>query len=240
MSPDGNWVAKKYESFWHFYSIQVIEVEDHQGEVVWSIPFQGTMESGDPHTQMTIFGWAPDSSGLYFYYAWQSDGWYTLFQGHDLQYLDVKTGELRDILDGCCIAFAFLSDMSQVFYTRGDQVGIYNIADDEDRHVKIRSDPIQQAGYIHVTPDENGMVFTVLMDADANAREIYLDLATMKQTILLEGFIEDFSFDGWTQTENPRYLRVISRTNTRWSYEVIEIDKRTADIAIIGTPTPRP
>ena len=239
MSPDGNWIAKMYDHYWHSYIIQVIEVENNQGKVVWSIPYQGTIQSGDPYPYMMIYGWAPDSSGLYFYYAWGNDGWYNLFQGRDLQSLDMKTGDLSDIVNGCCIAFAFLSDMNKVVYTRGDQVGVFDIAANDDRRVKIRSDSIQQAGYIHVAPDENGLVFTVLLDMDGNARVIYLDFATMKQTIIFDEFIENFDFDGWTQAENPRY-KVYRGTTGRGSYEIIEIDKKTADILNVGPPTPGP
>lgn len=239
-SPDGTLVAKMYESYWRSFSTQVIEVQDNQGEVVWAIPYQGEMPRVDPHPTMRISGWAPDGSAVYFYYSFAYDGWYTIFDGSDLQALDVKDGTLKAIVAGACIAFSFSPDMGGIAYTRGGRVGIYDIATGDDRSVGIPSESIDQAGRIHWSPSGDGLVFTVLVDDRANAREIYVDAQSMKQKVLLEAFIEDYDFDGWTQTESARYLRVNRESGGTGSREVVVIDTKTTTLLVVGTPTPEP
>jgi WD40 repeat protein len=163
-SPDGKLVAKMYEGYWHSFIAQVIEIQDLEGDVIWAVPFQGELQRSDPHSTMRIIDWAPDGSALYFYYSWAYDGGYTLFDGHDLQMLDIETGKLRGLLTDGIISFAFTPDMSKFAYTVRGRIGIYDIATGDDRNVAIRSDGIEQSGNIHWSPSSDGLVFTVLLD----------------------------------------------------------------------------
>lgn len=186
---------------------------------------------------MRIVGWAPDSSAFYFYYSWAYDGWYTLFNGSNLQMFNVETGELTHLVYGCCMAFSFLPDMSKIAYTSAGQIGVYDIATDQERSVDIRSDNVDQAGYIHWSPSGNAIVFTVLKDDLGNSQAIYVDVKSMKQKVLIEAFIEDFGFYGWTETESPQYGKINPETKV---VEVIVIDPGTGIITTIGTRTPTP
>ena len=239
-SPDGKLTAKMYEDYWHSYSLQIIEVHDQQGEVVWAIPYQGQWPRGDPHSVMTIVGWSPDSSTLYFYYSFGYDGWYTLFNGSNLQALDLPTGKLKSLVSGCCVAFSFLPDMSTFVYTSAGRVGVYDIATGSDRWANIRSAKIDQAGQIHWSPGGTGAVFTVLMDEQTNAREIYLDVKSMMQTVLFEDFLENYWLDGWTESGNPRYVKLNLASDGAGSLEVIVVDIKTAASLVVGTVTPTP
>lgn len=230
-SPDGKWVAL---TLWEGHSSgkPAIEVQDVTGAVIWSIPYQGDVPTYDPSPSLRIYGWTPDSSVLYFYYGWGYDGWYTLFDGNDLQSLDVKTGVIKDLVSGGCIAFAFSPDMSEIAYTRGGRVGIRNLATDSERSVAFQSTSYTQAGRIFWSPSGSKIMFHILLNDEADAQAIYLDAKTMKQKVMLEYFIEDYTFDDWTQDEKPRYMK------DRQS--IVIVDDKTTIVSVVGTITPIP
>lgn len=243
LSPDGKLVAKAYEyrGHWHSFIPQVIEVQDLEGEVIWAVPFQGELPRSDPHSTMEIVGWSPDSTVLYFYYSWAYDGGYTLFDGHDLQMLEIDTGELRELLTDGIISFSFTPDMSSFAYTNRGRIGIYDIATGDSRSVVIRSDKIAQSGHIHWSPSGEGLVFTILVDEGGTAREIYMDVESMGQKVLFDDiWIESYYFDDWTQIDGLRYIKSDFENGKFGPDEVVVVDIHTTELLIQGTPTPRP
>ncbi len=232
VSPDGKFVARLYDGFNHPSGKQTIEIRGANGLLMWTVPYQGAMPTGDPHPNLSLSQWAADSTVLYFYYSWAYDGWWTIFDGSDLQSIDIKTGKVTTVISGGCIAFAFSPDRSQLAYTRSKRITVRDLTTGSERIAEIESEAIQQAGQIRWSPSGKALVFHVLADDLGNALMIYLDAETMKQRKLLNYFTEDYPFDGWTETENPRYRKP--------DHTIIVVDIRTGVESMIGTATPRP
>jgi len=227
ISPDSRFIAKRKINWSNHDEKPVIEIWSKANSLIWKIPPTGT-PIGDP---LAIAGWSSDSSKLYFFYSFSYDGWYTLFNGSYLQSLDVNTGEIKDVVSGCCIAFAFTPDMKKVAYTANRKVGILDLVTGTDKSVPILSRGFEQAGWIFISPSEKKVIFHTLMEYDGTA--IYLDILTMKQKIYLDKyFIEDYTFDGWTPEEYLRYQK------SGRNIVVINPNDRTEQV--LGTVTPWP
>src|SRR6185312_5339302 len=63
-SPNGELVAKWYDEFTRSSGKQTIEVQDKSGRLIWQIPYQGEMPTGDPHPSLILYRWSKDSSVL--------------------------------------------------------------------------------------------------------------------------------------------------------------------------------
>ena len=230
-SPDGKFSAKKHFS-WNNSEKTYIEVWDKSGKVLWKIDYQYPWDSNNPPNQgLALYGWSKDSSKVYFYYSFAYDGWYTLFNGSNLQSLDVSTGEVQEVISGCCIAFAFSSEMDKIAYTASGKVGVLDLGNGTDNSVDILPHPYEQAGWIYISPSGERVIFHTLFEYDGTA--VFLDTKTMEQKVIIDKFfIESLQFDGWTTDENPRYLEL--------GKDVFTIDLRTQAQTIVGTPTARP
>jgi len=159
------------------------------------------------------------------------DGWYTLFDGNDLQYLDVKTGTITEVASGCCIAFAFSSDMRRLVFAQNAKITVQDLTLDLQRTTDIQSSGFEQAGPIFWSPTGNKLALYVMVDDTGNTEMIYLDVEKMEQKTLLEFDIEEHPFDGWTQNENPRY---------KLDGTLVVVDVRTGAESILETLTPPP
>ncbi|MBN1149549.1 MAG: hypothetical protein JXA78_19970, partial [Anaerolineales bacterium] len=119
LSPDGRYVAKLYSEYNYITGRPTIEVLDNSGSLLWTIPYQRVMPTGDPHPYLRMHEWSSDSLTLYFYYAFHYDGVYTLWDGFDLQSIQVTTGRIQHIVPGAgLMAFAFSPNEQYVAYTR--------------------------------------------------------------------------------------------------------------------------
>jgi hypothetical protein len=231
-SPDGRYVAKLFDEFHHPSGKQTIEVLNSHGKLVWSIPYQGQMPTGDPHPSLSLYRWSRDSSVLYFYYGYGYDGFPTFFKGNNLQGLNVISGKISTIVSGCCIDFVDSPDGTLLAYTQRARLGIRNLATGLTVTATIQPKTIIESGQIHWSPSGNGIVFRVMLDTDENARFMYLNVKTMNQKNLFDHFAEDYEFDGWTADENPSFRK---GDNT-----IIVIDTDTGVVQPIGTVTPTP
>jgi WD40 repeat protein len=232
ISPDGKIVARLYSEFVHPSGKETLEIWNAEGSVMWVVPYQGEMPTYDPRPSLSLYKWSPDSSALYFYYTFGYDGFWSIFDGNDLQSIEVKTGIVKDTVPGSCIAFGFSPDMSKLAYTRGAQITIRDMTTGAEKTAEIRTKGFEQAGQIVWSPTGNRLVFQVLMDEGGNTQLIYLDANSMKQKVILEDFIEDYLFQGWIQDENLQYRKVDST--------IVIVDIQTGVESIIGTATPRP
>jgi hypothetical protein len=235
-SPNGKFSAQLRINWDNPNEKPVIELIDDTGKVLSKVGYQYSWDPNvEPNDNLVIYGWSPDSSRLYFYYSYAYDGWYTLFNGSNLQSLDVSTGEEKVVIPGPCIAFAFSSDMTEIAYTTCSKVGIIDLTNDSNKSVDILPNGFEQSGWVFISPSGNKVIYHTLMGDDGTAKAIYLNPRTMKQKIFLDNyFIEDLSFDGWTPDENPRYRQLGENIN------IIEIDLNTLSKTVIGTPTPWP
>ncbi len=227
-SPDGKFSAKLRINWDDLNEKPVIELWDKAGSMLWKVDYQYPKVS--PHSIMTIYRWSPDSSKVYFYYLYSYAVWYTIFKGSDLQLLDAYTGEIKDVVSGCCVDFVFSSDMNKIAYTSGDKVGILDLVTGTDKSVDILSHNFEQSGRIFFSPSGDKVIFHTL--SNFNGTSIFLDIRTMKQKIIMDDYlIVDYDFDGWTLDENPRY---------RKGKDVFVIDLDTLSQTVIGTVTPQP
>lgn len=229
-SPDGKFVAKLYTEYDdHPSGKAAIEVSDAQGTVLWVVPYQGEMPTGDPRPSLRIYHWAADSSALYFYYSFGYDGFWTLFDGCDLQALDVTTGKVASLAGGC-VAFAFSPDMRQLAYVDGSQVTLGDMATRTRITTTVQNKGLQ-AGPIFWSPSGKRLVFYVLVDDGGNAQMVYLNVETLKQKVLLDYFVEIPPFESWTENEAVRY---------KLNGLIVVVDPETGVEAILGTATPQP
>jgi Tol biopolymer transport system component len=135
----------------NLYDKPVMEVWDQEGSILWKVSYQPDWEPfGGPRRSMTIYGWSPDSSKLYFYYSLQYDsGAPTFAFVRDLQSLDIATGKIKFILPLSRdepTAFAFSPDMSKIAYISGSKVAILDLNTGSDKSTKILTDNSDDAG----------------------------------------------------------------------------------------------
>ena len=227
-SPDGRFSAKLRVNWADQQEKPVIELWDNTGTMLWEVPYQ--FPEVNRLSAMDIYRWAPDSSKVYFYYPYWYETWYTIFKGSHLQSLDPYTGEIKDVITGCCIDFDFSQDMGKVAYTTEDKVGILDLETDIDRNTSILPHKFGQSGRVFLSPSGERMIFHTLEQFVGTA--IYLNVKTMEQKVIMKDYIiMDYEFDGWTSEENPRY---------RKGNEILVIDLDTLEKTIIGTATPQP
>lgn len=234
-SPNSKYVAKRYEP--SPLEKPIIKIFDEQNKLLWQIPYQGEMPSGDPRPSLSIYKWANDSSGLYFYYAFHGDGGYTLTDGLNLQEIDIKTGKIERILPSTeNIAFAFSPNDSQIAYGQSENTPskliIRNLSTKVEQYINIdiSSERAIQVGWISWSPNGEGVLYHV--ETGEQAWAYYLDAKTLQQREILKFWMEEYWFDGWAQDNNPRYIDLHNN--------IVVIDVKTNAITIIGTPTPEP
>jgi hypothetical protein len=120
-SPNGNFIASAFFGASHPSGVQTIEIRDKNGKLIWHIPYQGELPTGDPQPLLTIYQWSSDSHYLYFHYVWSPDGgdrafWWT---GYDLQKFDLNTGNIQRVLPGKdFMSYAISPDGTQIAYIR--------------------------------------------------------------------------------------------------------------------------
>ena len=227
-SPNDRFSAKLRIDWANRQEKPVIEIWDSAGTKLWEAVYQFPEVSS--RSMMEIYGWSPDSSKVYFYYPYWYDTWYTIFKGSYLQSLDPYTGEIKDVVSGCCVDFDFSQDMKKVAYTSEDKVGILDLESNIDKRVDILPHKFGQSGRVFISPSGERVVFQTLEQFVGTT--IYLNVKTMEQKVIMKNYIiMEYEFDGWTKDENPRYKK---------GDEVLVIDLDTLEQTVIGTVTPTP
>lgn len=230
ISPDGNYYAQVINNI---SEKPKIEIRDKSGKVLWEISYQYTWDGNSaPTSDLKIYGWSLNSDKVYFYYSFSYDGWYTLFDGSDLQSIDVQTGKIEKLIADCCFAFDFSFDMSHIAYTINYEVGILELVNGTNIKTNILPGNYEQTGWIHYSPSGDMIIFHTL-DEKGMVKSILLNVHDMSQRIILEFVIESIFSAGWSETENPRYWQVDNNS-------VFEVDKQTLEQVLIGTATPYP
>jgi hypothetical protein len=208
-SPDEAFIAKLYSLYENSSYIEAVEIWDSNGEIVVNIPYQEDNNEGDPRDAMRIAGWSSDSKKLFFYYSWAYDGWITLFDGSNLQYYDVPTGEIKELVPGI-VSFDFSPDRSHIAYLSCCEVIVKNLVSGEEIIKGIPDIEHSQAGWIYISPSGEKVVYHLLGD-EYNGTAILFDTQNSNQIILLENeFIETIMFEGWDDNENPKIKYVDS------------------------------
>ena len=228
VSPDGKFSAKLRVNWADLSEKPAIEIWDKNGSLLWEVEYQFSEVS--PRSIMEILAWAPDSSKVYFYYPYWYEASYTIFKGSHLQSVDPETGEVKDVIAGCCIDFAFSEGMSRIAYTSETRVGIKNLVSGIDKSTEILPHTFSQSGLIHLSPSGEKVIFHTF-DGDLG-RTLYLDAISMEQeTILQDYLIQEVEFDGWTEEENSRFKK---------GGKIFVIDLDTLELTVVGTATPQP
>lgn len=212
ISPNGEYNAYAY--FYNGTEQQTIEIKDRQGKLMWKVPYQGQLPHGDPRTTIGIYRWSNDSSQLYFCYYWSPDGGdiFVKESCQGLQKINIKTGEIQPVLLESYVAFAISLDETQIAY-----IGC------QDKscvvHVRHQSTGIEKTAYVIAknsiaigsmewSPNDSGLAY-VTQDNNHMVQTIYLNLATMKQKVVKENPIFDFSgwayFEGWTDNDTLEF-----------------------------------
>lgn len=242
-SPNGEYMAIAYDYYWN--SQQAIEIQDKEGKLIWQIPSQGELPQGDPHPYMGIYYWSNDSSQLYFCYYWFPDGGEIKVQwtGYGLQKIDIKTGNIQPVLPGGgYMTFAISPDESQIAYVRKqDQPRIIYVRNlstgaEKTAYIIIPSENYVTLGNIEWSPNSKGLVFET-QDDNLMSQTIYLNLSTMKQKIIKEYPVLDFSgwavLQGWVDNNTLEFAE--SGDN---GVQIIHIDVEKKETVVIGTATP--
>lgn len=247
VSPNGEFVANAYFEFELPSDLPAIEIRDRDGGLIWQIPFQGEMPTGDPHRTLSIFQWAKDSSQLYFFYEFIPDGgdrafWWT---GLDLQRIDMQTEEIQALLPGeGFMSFAISPDGTQIAYTRQqDQPSVFYIRDlvtgsEKKAAVIFGSKNYVRVGDIRWSPSGKRIAFQTETEDDYMVQTILLDPVTMKQKVIREYQLFTLSFDGWADDGKLQFAQFSSSGMS--IEQVIQIDVTTSEILVIGTSTPQP
>jgi len=243
-SPNGQLVAKRYDYGRPPIEKPVIEISDKNGKLLWQIPYQGEKLQGDPGTSLAIYGWANDSSALYFYYYRYPDGGDFAFwwDGSDLQRIDIKTGEIRHLLPGeGSMAFAISPDGTQIAYTRAqDTPGILflrNLANNHDTRISVQPEQeYTRVGDIHWSPSGKALLFHTEAEPKTNwiqVQVIYLDAVTLQQKVVKYYDLESMWFEGWVGEHTLQFRGLRNEP-------IFLIDIITNETTIIGTATPSP
>lgn len=237
-SPDGKYVAKRYDPYGRpSLEKPVIEIFDDHNELLWQIPYQGEMPTGDPRPSLSIYQWANDSSALYFYYIFRPDGRYNFWDGLDLQKVNIETGIIEQVLPGTeIVAFAISPDGVNIAYARSEdnprKLIIRNLSTKSEKYINIdvESKSPVQLGWISWSPRGENVLYHV--ESEEEVWAYYLDVKTLQQKEILRFWLEEYWFDGWAQGEKPRYVDLHKN--------VVIIDAESHVLTVIGTATPMP
>ena len=244
-SPDGKYVAKRYDPYGRpSLENDVIEVFDLQNKMLWQIPYQGERLEGDPGTSLAIYGWATDSSKLYFSYYHFPDGGDFAFwwDGADLQSIEIGTGKIHRVLPGeGSMSFAISPDGTQIAYTRehGNPGILFlrNLANNTDTKIVVQpEEKYTRVGDIHWSPSGNALIFHTEAEPQENwvqVQVIYLDVVTLKQKLVKQYDLESMWFESWVGEHTLRFRGVRGEP-------IFLIDVITDETTIIGTATPSP
>jgi len=234
-SPDGKLTAKIHYNWDNPTDKPVIEVWDQKDSIIFTIPFQYHWDPLLRLRGMSIHGWSPDSTKLYFYYSIHYDtGLLTLAYVRDLQSLDINTGEVEYILPLPTdepTAFTFSAEMDEIAYISGNMVNILDLTTGLVKNTKILTDDSDDAGWIYYSPSGNKIIYHMLVSEDYFS--IILEPKTLQQEIIYTWPVYrlvNYKFDGWTSNEYPRYLD--------FEKNVVIIDPSTHSQIKMGTPTP--
>lgn len=242
-SPNGEYTASAI--FYYGTEQQTIEIQDKQGNLLWQIPYQGELPHGDPRTTIGIYGWSDDSSQLYFCYYWSPDGGDIFIRNscNSLQTIDVKTGELQDVIPGGYTAFAISPNGSQIAYLECNEsciIHVRNLKSGSEKTASAVSVPQDYVaiGDISWSPSGNGLIFETQSSDYIMMQTIYVNIATMKVKVIKKYAVllsQDkwASNDGWVDDNTVRFLETGDS-----ELEVIYLDVRSNESVVIGTPTP--
>ena len=245
-SPNGEYIAYTY--FYFGTEQQTMEIQDKTGKLIWQIPFQGELPRGyDPRPTIGMYQWSKDSSQLYFCYYWSPDGGDIMVQwtGYDLQKIDIKTGSVQRVLPGSgYMTFAISPDESQIAYVRKqDQPGVIYVRNlstgiEKTAYVIIPPENYVTLGDIEWSPNGKRLVFET-QDNNHMVRTIYLDLTTMKQSVIKEYPVIDFP--GWAVFQRwvDNHILEFAESGDN-GVQIIQIDIESKETVVIGTPTPTP
>ncbi|NUM44363.1 MAG: hypothetical protein HUU38_06610 [Anaerolineales bacterium] len=238
ISPDYNFVAKLYSGYIYPTGIETIEIQDTNGQVVWTLPYQGEIPTGDPRRYLRIYEWSQDSRHLYFYYAFGFDGVHTLWDGYNLQVMDVETGAIQQVIVGEELsAFQFSPNERYLAYTQADDsprmLFIRDVQTGTERSViaHVDSGNYVQAGWITWSDDSGEIVYHTWEDEWIQV--YHVDIATMQTKMVFEYWVESYWFHGWSA--DGKSLEFIS-----YEEEIIAINIDSGEQITIGTAIPTP
>jgi Tol biopolymer transport system component len=183
---------------------------------------------------------------LYFHYVWSPDGgdWSFWWSGYDLQMLEVKTGKIRRVLPGSgFMSFEISPQGTQIAYTREQDkpsiIYIRDLATGVLRKATVLPalKNYARVGDIHWSPSGQRVAFQTETD-DGIVRTIYLNAATMEQSVIKEYQLFTLLFDGWADNGKLQFAE-FSADGMRVD-KVYRIDVTTSETMLIGTPTVRP
>ena len=237
-SPDGKYVAKLYSEL-SPVPLEKIEIQDMAGKVIWEIPYQGEIPTGDPRPYLQIYQWSKDSQYLYFYYAFGYDGAHTLWNGLDLQVMNVETGYIQQVTFGERLtAFRFSPNERYLAYTRADDnpriLFIRDMRTGTERSVIAHpvSENYIQAGWIVWSPDGKEIVYHTYENEWIQV--FHVNVETLQVKMVFEYWVESYWFNGWSV--DGESLEFISYP----SEEVVAINIDSGEQITIGTATPTP
>ena len=209
-----------------------------KGEVLWKISFQGKVPIVDPRRYLHIYQWSKNSTYLYFYYAFSYDGVHTLWDGFDLQVMDIKTGYFQNVIYANSLtAFRFSPDERYLAYTRADdsprRLFIRDMKNGTERSVVAHpaSENFVQVGWIDWSADGQNIVYHSMEDEWVQVFD--LNVATMQTKMVFEYWVESYWFNGWS--EDGSSLEFIS-----YEQEIIAINIDSGEQITVGTATPTP
>lgn len=238
ISPDGHFVAKLYSGYIYPTGVETIEIQNAGAEVLWIIPYQGEVPTGDPRRYLRVYQWAQDGKHLYFYYTFSYDGAHTLWNGFDLQVMNVETGNIQQVIDSDeLVAFQFSRNERYLAYTRANdsprKLFVRDMQTGTERSVTAHPDSENyvQAGWIVWSADSKEIVYQTWEDEWIQV--YHVDIATMQTKMVFEYWVESYWFNGWSADG-------VSLEFMSYEEEIVAIQIDSGEQIMVGTVTPTP
>ncbi len=194
-SPDGKWSAYFFDSinFVRDYNLIAANFDD---TIIWNV----NQKTSGVESEFSPYRWSQDSRYLYFNVYTSLDGYVLYYQGTGLQRLDVRNGEVSEILPNSISDFSLSPRDDKLAYINHTENGIQLILRDMNTN-KEKSMPLGQysnAGSILWSPNQDYLILGATIGDDWSNTSGYVELievATLTSKTIANAKIEGWLFD---------------------------------------------
>lgn len=234
-APNGMFIGRTFHSDSNKPYSETLEIIDTAGTPIASFSHKQPSVP-DPHAYLTIAGWSPDSSYLYYYYSWGVDGFITLWDGFNFQSINSAEGYITPMVNGL-MAFSLSPNGIYLAFARDDdqprRLAILDLENQTEQSLVIQlpTNDTTQVGWIYWAPAEDGLIYHT--SVGVNYSMYYLPLKSMKPVHLIDCAMEInwCEFNQWLDNETIRVNKVDS---------ILEINVKSGLVANTATLTPPP
>jgi Tol biopolymer transport system component len=196
----------------------------------------------DPRPNLAIADWSPDGGLLFFYHSFAYDGAPTLWSGFKLRGIDIASGKIATLIPSDRImAFRFSPDFSRLAYVLDEDdprtLYIRTLASGEVTNFRTAvprydGDIYNQMGSIRWS-DSGDRLIVFVGTADERSSMYLFDLLHSTSKRLLDSWLGRYQIEDWSVDETLRLHNVFEG-------RIETMNLETAQLTILGTPTPNP